>query len=534
MRSRILAVSLGCLAAALCGPAAPARALFQQTVIDEVVASYDGDPGQQYIELRMVAAGQGDVAHGVLALFDASGAYVQDLLVIPTNVANTANGSRWLVATPDFQDVHLAADFTMPQHVLPAGGGMICFGGGTGALPQNPPSWSRTDFANYADCLAYGNYGGSANVLTGTPTTRAPLDHALQRGAETHDNATDFACSDALTPTTNAGASVGLVSTIPCACGNGAVSGDEDCDDGNQIDGDCCSNQCDNEVFGSPCPADVAECTQDICNGAGVCVHPPFGSGTPCSADAIECTEDVCDGLGSCSHPVIPPGGPCTSDGNVCTDDVCDGAVVCVHPSNTAPCDDDDLCTPVDTCNGGICVGDQSPRAGCRLPTQPGKATLAITNDVLDTKDRMTWKWTKGVATLGDVGDPLAATDYALCIYDRSGPSGADRLRLSARAPHGGTCAGKPCWKATSSGAKYGDKELTPDGARTIGLKAGATGGSTITVKGQGAGLGVSGLPFTTPITVQLVTSDAACFGASYGATLPSSDPARTLKAKSD
>ena len=196
---------LAAIGVAVIGAAAPARAAYDQTVIQEIVSSYDGDDGQQYVEMQMLAGGQTGVAHTVFAIFDTAGAYVADLLVVPANVANGGAGVTWIAASADFQSERgFTADFTIPRN-LPLTGGMICWGGGGGAAPANPPTWSRTSFANYVDCLAYGNYGGAANALTGTPTTRAPLDHALTRVGTTNDNASDFTCSDTFTPTNNAG-----------------------------------------------------------------------------------------------------------------------------------------------------------------------------------------------------------------------------------------------------------------------------------------------------------------------------------------
>ena len=55
---------------------------------------------------------------------------------------------------------------------------------------------------------------------------------------------------------------------------------------------------------------------------------------------------------------------------------------------------------------------------------------------------------------LSEFGNPLAAgaTDYAVCVFDRSGPAGAVALRLSARAPAGGTCGRRECWTPSGIG----------------------------------------------------------------------------------
>lgn len=82
-------------------------------------------------------------------------------------------------------------------------------------------------------------------------------------------------------------------------CGDGVLDSGEECDDGNLVNGDCCSN--------------------------------------PCRLEGI--------------------GSACGNDGNVCTDDQCDGAGTCQHINNAAPCSDGEVCTTGDTCQDGECVG---------------------------------------------------------------------------------------------------------------------------------------------------------------------------------
>ncbi len=91
-------------------------------------------------------------------------------------------------------------------------------------------------------------------------------------------------------------------------CGDGIVySGVEQCDDGNTIDGDCCSSLCQFETSGSACAADANECTFDVCDGAGTCVHPP-ADGQSCD-DGNQCTvSDTCT-AGQCAG--TPVGANC-------------------------------------------------------------------------------------------------------------------------------------------------------------------------------------------------------------------------------
>jgi hypothetical protein len=94
-------------------------------------------------------------------------------------------------------------------------------------------------------------------------------------------------------------------------------------------------------------------------------------------------------------------------------------------------------------------------------------------------------------------------------------------------------CLGKPCWETTPHGFRYSDKNLSPDGVLRLDLAAGADGKAKISFKGKGANLAMPTLPVgTLPVTVQLRSSDGACFGATYN--VPAKNAADGLKAKSD
>jgi len=109
-------------------------------------------------------------------------------------------------------------------------------------------------------------------------------------------------------------------------CGNGNIDPGEECDDGNGVDGDCCSASCRLEPDGQPCSDGNACTTAGTCS-AGVC----HGG-----------TAVACD------------------DGNPCTADACDPATGCTFSAAGAdgtPCDDGDACTDNDVCGGGACSG---------------------------------------------------------------------------------------------------------------------------------------------------------------------------------
>ncbi|MBI5505018.1 MAG: hypothetical protein HY899_09445 [Deltaproteobacteria bacterium] len=134
-------------------------------------------------------------------------------------------------------------------------------------------------------------------------------------------------------------------------CGDGIPQAGEDCDDGNTVDGDCCSATCLAETAGSPCTADANVCTDDVCDGAGTCGHPD--NTAPCS-DGLYCTDgDVCSG-GVCRAGAARN----CNDANVCTTDSCNETIdACVHANNALSCDDGLYCTTGDVCSGGVCGG---------------------------------------------------------------------------------------------------------------------------------------------------------------------------------
>lgn len=166
----------------------------------------------------------------------------------------------------------------------------------------------------------------------------------------------------------------------------------------------------------------------------------------------------------------------------------------------------------------------------CRQPFVSGKSSVLLTKKFPSTKDRLQWKWNKGTATsLADFGDPLTSDEYALCLYDDT------TLRATLRIPAGGTCNGRPCWRATSKGFQYKNKEaLTlPDGITQLVLRAGSDGRAAIQAQGRGSQLPLPSLSaFSDTLRVQLRNRTS---GLCWNATFPQPfqvDTAERLKDK--
>jgi cysteine-rich repeat protein len=324
------------------------------------------------------------------------------------------------------------------------------------------------------------------------------------------------------------------ISTTPApCCGDTVKEPTEQCEDGNVESDDCCSSTCQLDAADTLCNRlNATVCNDDRCNATGTCERRPHtrscddglfcngadtcagGScsvhaGDPC-AGGPECA-DTCDEHDGCAGPEFST---CTADGNAWTPDTCYFGV-CWHGL------DSDLCGPCEAYDGHVCRPRPASASECRHPTAPGQARLRVRNETLDTRDSLLWSWRRGQATAGsDFGDPTTTHDYALCIYDESGP--APGLILQAHLPAASTCGSKPCWKLRGSpttGARYRDQAGGTAGLRTIRLRSGTDGRAAVRIhaKGEALPLAPSG-PLGVPLRVQLRAENGECWEASHHA----------------
>ncbi len=155
-----------------------------------------------------------------------------------------------------------------------------------------------------------------------------------------------------------------LNDAAPCDDGNGCTSGDvcvnsiclpgqvtTDCNDNDSCTIDTCdvSLGCEHTATGSgPCDDGNACTGNDTCGATGCA-----GTTLDCNDNSV-CTIDSCDLIKGCVHTGAIA--KFCTDNNPCTDEGCDPVQGCVYPANSKLCDDGDMCTTGDHCDGGKCL----------------------------------------------------------------------------------------------------------------------------------------------------------------------------------
>jgi cysteine-rich repeat protein len=335
----------------------------------------------------------------------------------------------------------------------------------SGGANSSEWSWKGNYYTGYADWLANtGNDVGSQFtnpklVAAGTGDLHLQATSPALNSGETLSptliGSLDIDGDDRVN-----GAAVDIGADERTECGDGVIDGSEECDDSNLIDGDGCDSNCSTTA---------------------------------------------------CGNTILTAGEQC-DDGNLADGDCCSSG--CLFESLGASCDDNEICSLTDECDGaGICVGTSTPEPSCLVPSLGTRGAQIKLSSRGGNKDKLTWKWGKGPeALLAALGTPDIADEMAFCIFVDEGAG--SEIFLSAEVPAGAS------WQLKGSSTyKYKDSDLQPDGIRQVQMKAGVAGKAKAKVQGKGSNLGLPSLPLapTATVTTQLHNlANGTCFGATF------------------
>jgi len=177
--------------------------------------------------------------------------------------------------------------------------------------------------------------GGSDSTTGGTTST----------GGDSSTGGSNLCVGDTCHPQPEAGPS-------PPGCGDGVLTKDEACDDGNTVSDDGCSSDCLMVELGFSCPTAGMACTHVAKCGDGVATPPEF-----CD-DGGDAAGDGCSAF--CT---LEPGYKCSGTPSVCTKTTCGDGV----KEGTESCDDGNTdpydgcsttCQTEPNCKAGACASD--------------------------------------------------------------------------------------------------------------------------------------------------------------------------------
>ena len=168
----------------------------------------------------------------------------------------------------------------------------------------------------------------------------------------------------------NAG-SAGKCKQPVAVCGNGNTEAGEQCDDGNTLNGDCCSSTCQFESAATVCRSSAGVCdVAESCTGSSAQCSPDVKSIAQCRASTGQCDiAESCDGINNdCPQNSFKPDSSLCNDGlfcninEACYSGVCTGGSL-VSCSDGIGCTYDSCDENLDRCNN-MADNTQCPSAG--------------------------------------------------------------------------------------------------------------------------------------------------------------------------
>ena len=148
------------------------------------------------------------------------------------------------------------------------------------------------------------------------------------------------------------------------------------------------------------CPASTDPCKVNVCNPAtGDCVTQNAPNGTVCEDGNLCTTGDTCQG-GQCQ---AGPQKTCPASTDPCKVNACvpaTGLCVTQNAPNGTVCNDNNLCTTGETCQNGTCQG------GTRKTCQPGTTCAPATG---------TCQCNTGITCVGSTGTITCCTGNQVC-----------------------------------------------------------------------------------------------------------------------
>ena len=322
------------------------------------------------------------------------------------------------------------------------------------------------------------------------------------------------------------------------SCGDGDVEGTEVCDDGTNDggEGECLPGCGGFQSCGDGDVEGTEVCDDGVNDGGEAECLSGCGGLQSCGDATTEGTEVCDDGVNDGGESECVPGcgaiqtcGDASTDGTeTCDDGVNDGGEgECVPGCGAIQTCGDGIANGSEACDGAddaACPGSCNASCTCgACPTQPtscldaGKHSLLIRNSVLDVRDSLKWKWTKGSpfdhsdTGLLDVSHPLT-----VCVYDSIG--GVDFLATALE-----IAPGTKWTSQAPKGFKYKDPARLSGGVLRAQLRAGPIGKTKAFLVASGGNLllpapaGATFFEQSPRVTVQLRNDETGtCWGSEF------------------